>query len=161
MTASIRQRLPNRRQCESFEFRHAGHDFMLAAGFYPDGRIAEIFLSSHKPGSPIEAIARDAAVTVSIALQFGVPIETIRAALTKDHDGSAATVLGAALDALADGRRPSGECRIKRIALAMFLSHVMVMEPRSMCRLRLPRTTSTGFQHENANCASPGKGCST
>src|ERR1700686_1436072 len=60
MTA--RQRLPNRRACESFEFRHAGLDFTLAAGFYPDGRIAEIFLSSHKPGSPIEAIARDAAV---------------------------------------------------------------------------------------------------
>lgn len=36
--------------------------FTPAAGFYPDGRIAEIFLSSHKPGSPIEAIARDAAV---------------------------------------------------------------------------------------------------
>ena len=100
MTA--RERLPNRRPCESFEFRHAELDFTLAAGFYPDGRIAEIFLSSHKPGSPIEAIARDAAVTVSIALQFGVPIETIRVALTKDHDGGAATVLGAALDKLAE-----------------------------------------------------------
>jgi hypothetical protein len=100
MTA--RERLPNRRQCESFEFRHAGLDFTLAAGFYPDGRIAEIFLSSHKPGSPIEAIVRDAAVTLSIALQFGVPIETIRQALTKDHDGSAATPLGAALDAIGE-----------------------------------------------------------
>jgi hypothetical protein len=102
MTAR-RERLPNRRQCESFEFRHAGLDFALAAGFYPDGRIAEIFLSSHKPGSPIEAIARDAAVTASIGLQFGVPLETIRCALTKDHDGGPATLLGAALDALAEG----------------------------------------------------------
>jgi len=104
---TARERLPNRRGCESFEFRHAGLDFTLAAGFYPDGRIAEIFLSSHKPGSPIEAIARDAAVTVSIALQFGVPIETIRSALTKDHDGSPATLLGAALDAIAE-RAPCG-----------------------------------------------------
>jgi hypothetical protein len=101
MTA--RERLPNRRACESCEFRHAGLVFTLCAGFYPDGRVAEIFLSSHKPGSPIEAIARDAAVTVSIALQFGVPIETIRSALTKDHDGSAAAVLGAALDKLGEG----------------------------------------------------------
>jgi hypothetical protein len=99
MTA--RERLPNRRQCESFEFRHAGLDFTLAAGFYPDGRIGEIFLSSHKPGSPIEAIARDAAVTVSIALQFGADLETIRQALTKDHEGGPATLLGAALDKLA------------------------------------------------------------
>jgi hypothetical protein len=99
MTA--RERLPNRRACESFEFRHNGFVFTASAGFFEDGRVAEIFLSSHKPGSPIEAIARDAAVTVSIALQFGVPIETIRAALTKDHDGCPATLLGAALDALA------------------------------------------------------------
>jgi hypothetical protein len=103
MTA--RERLANRWQCESFEFRHAGHPFTLSAGFYPDGRIAEIFLSSHKPGSPIEAIARDAAVTVSIALQFGAELETIRAALTKDHDGAPATLLGAALDALAAAAR--------------------------------------------------------
>jgi hypothetical protein len=100
MTA--RERLPNRRQCESFEFLHAGHPFTLCAGFYADGRIAEIFLSSHKPGSPIEAIARDAAVTVSIALQFGADIETIRTALTRDHDGGPATLLGAALDKLAE-----------------------------------------------------------
>ena len=100
---TIRERLPNRRSCESFEFRHAGLDFTLCAGSYPDGRIAEIFLSSHKPGSPVEAIARDAAVTVSIALQFGADLETIRAALTRDHDGGPATALGAALDAIAGG----------------------------------------------------------
>jgi hypothetical protein len=99
MTA--RERLPNRRACESCEFRHAGLVFTLCAGFYPDGRVAEIFLSSHKPGSPIEAIARDAAVTVSLALQFGAGIETIRQALTRDHDGGPATLLSAALDALA------------------------------------------------------------
>jgi hypothetical protein len=101
-----RERLPNRRQCESFEFSHAGMTFTLATGFYADGRLAEIFLSSNKPGSPIEAIARDAAVTVSIALQFGAPIETIRAALTKDHDGGPATAIGTALDALCGGRAP-------------------------------------------------------
>jgi hypothetical protein len=40
-------------------------------------------------------------VTVSIALQFGADLETIRVALTRDHDGGPATALGAALDALA------------------------------------------------------------
>jgi hypothetical protein len=98
-----RERLPNRRECESLEFEHAGLGFTLAAGFYPDGRIAEIFLSSHKPGSPIEVIARDTAITTSLALQHGVALETIRVALTRDHDGGPATLLGAALDALAEG----------------------------------------------------------
>jgi hypothetical protein len=100
MTA--RERLPNRRQCESLEFSHGGLVFTLCAGSYPDGRIAEIFLSSHKPGSPIEAIARDAAVTTSLALQHGADLQTIRAALTKDHDAQPATLLGAALAALAE-----------------------------------------------------------
>lgn len=68
MTA--RQRLPNRRQCESREFSNGGLDFTLCAGPY---------------------------------LQFGADLETIRAALTKDHDGGPATLLGAALDALAEG----------------------------------------------------------
>src|ERR1700730_8065680 len=98
-----RERLPNRRQCESFEFRHAGHPFTLTAGHYPDNRIGEIFISSNRAGSQVEAVARDSAITVSIALQFGADLQTIRAALTKDHDGQPATLLGAAMDILADG----------------------------------------------------------
>jgi hypothetical protein len=104
MTA--RERLPNRRQCESFEFRHAGLDFTLAAGSYPDNRIGEIFISSNRAGSQVEAVARDSAIAVSIALQSGADLETIRAALTKDHDGGPATLLGAALDVLARERAP-------------------------------------------------------
>lgn len=95
-----RRRLPNRRPSESFEFTHAGLKFVATAGFYWDGRMAELFLSSDKPGSPIEALARDAAVTTSIALQFGADLEVIRSALTRDHDGGPATLLGAALDAI-------------------------------------------------------------
>ena len=100
MTA--RECLPNRRRCETRGFEHAGNAFTVSAGFYPDGRIAEVFLSSDKPGSAIEAIARDAAIVTSIALQFGADLETIRTALTKDHDGGPATLLGAAIDALAE-----------------------------------------------------------
>jgi hypothetical protein len=40
---------------------------------------------------------------LSIALQFGADLETIRQALTKDHDGGPATLLGAALDKLTEG----------------------------------------------------------
>jgi hypothetical protein len=97
-----RELLPNRRQCESFEFRHAGHPFTLTAGHYPDNRIGEIFISSNRAGSQVEAVARDSAIAVSIAIQFGADLETIRAALTKDHDGQPATLLGAALDKLAE-----------------------------------------------------------
>jgi hypothetical protein len=100
MTA--RERLPNRRQCESFEFRHAGHPFTLTAGHYPDNRIVEIFISSNRAGSQVEAVARDSAIAVSIALQFGADLQTIRSALTKDFNGQPTTLLGAALAALAE-----------------------------------------------------------
>jgi hypothetical protein len=98
MTA--RERLPNRRQCESFEFRHAGLDFTLAAGFYPDGRIAEIFLSSHKPGSPIEAIARDAAVTVQSGFNSARTSKRSGKRSPRTMMEAPATLLGAALDRL-------------------------------------------------------------
>jgi hypothetical protein len=99
--AMSRERLTYRRRCSTRAFVHAGMKFTVCAGYYPDGRIAKIFLSSDKPGSPIEAIGRDAAVVTSLALQHGCSIEIIRHALTKDHDGTPATLLGAAFAALA------------------------------------------------------------
>jgi hypothetical protein len=101
MTAR-RERLPNRRQCESFEIFHSGVHFTVSAGRYQDGRMAEIFLSAERAGTPLEAIARDAAVLASLAFQHGADLETIRIALTRDHDGGPATALGAALDAIAE-----------------------------------------------------------
>lgn len=96
-----RRTLPHRRQCETVEFRHAGHAFTLCVGLRPStGEIAEIFISSTKPGSPLEALARDAAIIVSLALQHGAELATIRHALTRDHDGGPATLIGAALDRL-------------------------------------------------------------
>jgi hypothetical protein len=102
---SARQLLPNRRRCETLEIEHAGHRFSLTFSRYQDGRPAEIFLSSRHIGSPLEAIARDAAVTVSLALQHGAPLATIRQALTKDHDSRPATLLGAALAAITEASR--------------------------------------------------------
>jgi hypothetical protein len=100
-----RELLPNRRRNSSFEFTHAGMTFTCCCGYYRDGRISELFLSSTKPGSAVEALARDAAVCISIALQHGTPIQTLRAAVTRDDGGNATTAIGQALDELA-GVRP-------------------------------------------------------
>jgi ribonucleoside-diphosphate reductase alpha chain len=98
-----RERLPNRRKCLTLEFQHAGQTFRLSTGYFGDGRLAEVFLSAHHVGSPLEALARDSAILVSLCLQHGVAIETIKHALTRDHDGSAATAISAAIDLLAGG----------------------------------------------------------
>jgi hypothetical protein len=75
----------------------------LANRRFSDGRIAELFLTCALVGSPLEALARDAAITASLAFQYGCPLEVLRAALTSDHAGGPATPLGAALDVIEGG----------------------------------------------------------
>jgi ribonucleoside-diphosphate reductase alpha chain len=98
-----RQRPPDRRASENFAFECNGLDYLASVSRFPDGRLAEIFISNAKVGSHSDAAAKDAAVVASIALQFGVPAETIRHALLRDPQGRPSSPLGAALDLLAGG----------------------------------------------------------
>jgi ribonucleoside-diphosphate reductase alpha chain len=103
MTA--RERLPNRRASETFNLECNGLRYTATISRFADGRCAEIFLTNHKAGSQADANARDSAVVCSLALQHGVPLETIRGALLRDSEGRASTPLGAALDIIAEGER--------------------------------------------------------
>ena len=94
---SARERLPNRRRCETVEFVHAGQAFKLSCGFFADAHLAEIFLSARHVGSPLEAITRDCAILARLALQHGAHIETLAYAMTKDHDRTPATAIGQGL----------------------------------------------------------------
>lgn len=93
-----RRTLPKRRRHEVFEFEHGGLHYVAGIGRFEGGALAEIFLDAAKPGSAAETAARDAAIVTSIALQFGADIGTIRHALSRLNDGSAAGPLGKALD---------------------------------------------------------------
>jgi hypothetical protein len=73
-----RERLPNRRSCELFSFDVAGHRYTASFGRFPDGRVAEIFLDTGKPNTAVQTHASDSAVLVSLLLQHGVCLETIR-----------------------------------------------------------------------------------
>jgi hypothetical protein len=99
---SARRRLANRRAAETFEFEVAGLRYTCTAGRFPDGRIAELFLSNHKSNSAADVNARDAAIVCSIALQCGADIKVIRKALCRDAHGRASGPLGAALDQIAE-----------------------------------------------------------
>jgi hypothetical protein len=100
MTA--RQRLPNRRPCESFELEIAGLRYVVSVGRYADGRVGELFITNHKSGSSADTNARDAAITCSIALQFGADIQILRKALCRDSQGRPSGPLAAALDLIAE-----------------------------------------------------------
>lgn len=74
--------------------------FSVAAGYYPDGKIGEIFLAAEKPGSELGTLVSDAAILASLALQHGASLNDLRHALQRDSDASPATLLGSALELL-------------------------------------------------------------
>lgn len=96
-----RERLPNRRAAENFEFFHNGHRIIVNVGYYDDGRPGEVFVCyAGKSGSDlnIEMLANSTAT--SIALQYGAGIAEINAAFPKTEDGRSESVVGHALDIL-------------------------------------------------------------
>src|SRR5689334_206077 len=98
---SARQRLANRRACETFDLEVGGLRYTATFSRFDDGRIAECFLSNHKSNSAADCNARDSAITFSIAVQHGADPELIRKALCRDSRGRASGPLGAALDIIA------------------------------------------------------------
>jgi hypothetical protein len=103
---SNRRRLPDRRASETFEIRCEGVTYLTTVSLFGDGSLGEIFLTNHKAGSAADTAARDAAITCSIALQFGADLETVRKALCRDSQGKASSPLGVALDVLAGIAKP-------------------------------------------------------
>jgi hypothetical protein len=96
-----RRRLPNRRAHELIDFTHDGIRYTAGIGRFEDGRLAELFLDAGKVGTHLETVARDAAITASLLFQQGASADTLRHAITRKGDGSAAGPLGTLLDILA------------------------------------------------------------
>jgi ribonucleoside-diphosphate reductase alpha chain len=104
-----RQRLPNRRAHEVIPFTFSGIRFTAGIGRFEDGRTAEIFIDSNKAGSAVEASARSAAIIASIALQHGIPLQTIHHALQLDERGQATSAIGAIVAILLREPEPTKE----------------------------------------------------
>jgi hypothetical protein len=97
----VRERLPSRRASESFTFELNGLRFTATFSRFADGRIGELFLNNHKSGNQVDTNARDAAILLSFALQYGADIEMIRRALCRDNTGRALGPIAEALDIIA------------------------------------------------------------
>jgi hypothetical protein len=96
--APKRERLPNRRACQTVAFERDGSQYCLTVGFYPDGRAGEIFLNHDRGDSQLDVLTSDAAILASLALQHGCTLETIAHALKRDARGVAASPIGTAVD---------------------------------------------------------------
>ena len=70
-----RRRLPAERAAVTHKFDIAGHEGYITVGLYPDGQPGEIFLKMAKEGSTVCGLMDSLATTVSLALQYGVPLQ--------------------------------------------------------------------------------------
>jgi ribonucleoside-diphosphate reductase alpha chain len=73
-----RRRMPQERMSITHKFSIAGHEGYITAGMYEDGTVGEIFLTDiGKEGSTLRGMMNAFATSISIALQYGVPLETL------------------------------------------------------------------------------------
>ncbi len=73
-----RRRMPPERQSLTHKFSIGGHEGYITAGVYEDGTVGEIFLTDiGKEGSTLRGMMNAFATSISIALQYGVPLEKL------------------------------------------------------------------------------------
>jgi hypothetical protein len=99
-----RRILPQRRRAETFDLSFGGLNraHTVTLGFYNDGALGEVFISGGKSGEAVEAIARDGAVLLSLALQYGADLHNIKSAITRDGQGLPSSIIGAVVDRLSE-----------------------------------------------------------
>ncbi|MFC1835777.1 hypothetical protein ACFL2Q_13770 [Thermodesulfobacteriota bacterium] len=73
----VRRRLPVDCTSVRHKFQVGGQKGYIHTGFYEDGKIGEIFICMAKEGSTISGLMDTVATLTSIALQYGVPLETL------------------------------------------------------------------------------------
>ena len=72
-----RNRMPDTRTALTHKFQIAGHEGYLTVGFFDDGSIGELFVQMAKEGSTVGGLMDTIGTLVSIALQYGVPVEIL------------------------------------------------------------------------------------
>lgn len=72
---SHRRKLPSRRAGYTQKAIVGGHKVYLRTGEYEDGQIGEIFIDMHKEGAAFRSLMNAFAISVSLGLQHGVPLE--------------------------------------------------------------------------------------
>src|SRR5690606_12641590 len=69
-----RRRLAYKRHGMTIEARVGGNQVCLRTGEYDDGSLGEIFIDMHKEGATLRSLLNCFAISVSLGLQYGVPL---------------------------------------------------------------------------------------
>jgi adenosylcobalamin-dependent ribonucleoside-diphosphate reductase len=70
-----RKRLPEKRRGFTQKSKIAGHTVFVRTGEYDDGTVGEVFIDMHKEGVSFRSLLNCFAISVSLGLQYGVPLE--------------------------------------------------------------------------------------
>ena len=73
----IRHKLPDERRALTHKFSINGHEGYITVGLYDGGQPGEIFLTMAKEGSTISGLMDAFATSISLALQYGVPLKAL------------------------------------------------------------------------------------
>ncbi|MBV9390540.1 MAG: vitamin B12-dependent ribonucleotide reductase, partial [Verrucomicrobia bacterium] len=76
-TQPLRRRMPDTRVSLTHKFEIAGHEGYITVGLYESGQPGELFIQMAKEGSTIGGLMDTVATLTSIALQYGVPLESL------------------------------------------------------------------------------------
>jgi ribonucleoside-diphosphate reductase alpha chain len=71
----VRKRLPKVRPSQTVSFSVGGAEGYMTAGSYPDDGLGEVFLKLGKQGSTLAGVMDAFSIAISIALQYGVPLD--------------------------------------------------------------------------------------
>lgn len=71
----VRRRLPAERYSLTHKFEVGGHEGYATVGYYEDGTPGELFIAMAKEGSTISGLMDAFAISISVALQHGVPLQ--------------------------------------------------------------------------------------
>ncbi|HKM80109.1 MAG TPA: vitamin B12-dependent ribonucleotide reductase, partial [Candidatus Acidoferrum sp.] len=70
-----REKMPVERDSVTHKFSVGGHEGYITVGMYPDGRVGELFIKMAKEGSTLSGVMDGLALTISLGLQYGVPLK--------------------------------------------------------------------------------------
>jgi ribonucleoside-diphosphate reductase alpha chain len=72
-----REKMPVERTSITHKFSVGGHEGYITVGMYEDGRPGEVFIKMSKEGSTLSGVMDGLALTVSLGLQYGVPLKAL------------------------------------------------------------------------------------
>ena len=96
-----RIRPEDRRACETIDLTHDNQVYSVSLGMLQDRCTGvEVFVSARKTASMLEALARDGAILMSFAMQYGASVDELAGAMSRGDQNEPQSLLGAVLDAV-------------------------------------------------------------